>query len=248
MPAAAAGLGMGIDKQSAADRQPFMRADHLSRAVDGRRLIDDVSFTIDQAEVVAVIGSSGSGKTSLLRLLNRLDEPTGGTVFLDGHDYRTIAPAELRRRLGMLLQQPFLFPGSVAENLAFGPASRGSELLPADLDRLLQRVGLKGYADRDVRRLSGGEAQRVSLARTLANAPDVLLLDEPTSALDEASRQDVEQLICEIIAERHLACLIVTHDHDQAARFAERALRLEDGRIVSSGPISEISHAGKDTR
>ncbi len=239
---------MGIERANTANPQPILRAERLSRSVDGRQLIDDVSFTIERAEVVAVIGSSGAGKTSLLRLLNRLDEPTGGSVFLDGRDYRSIAPAELRRRLGMLLQQPFLFPGSVAENLAFGPTSRGAELSAADLDRLLERVGLGGYAGRDVRRLSGGEAQRVSLARTLANAPDILLLDEPTSALDVASRRDVEQLICEIIAERHLACLIVTHDREQAARFAERALLLVDGRVVSSGPISEISHAGQNPR
>lgn len=236
---------MAIDNSdNAAAPPPILRAERLSRRADGRqKLVDDVSFAIESAEVVAVIGSSGSGKTSLLRLLNRLDEPTGGTVFLEGRDYRSIAPAELRRRLGMLLQQPFLFPGTVADNLAFGPSARGAELSTAELDRLLERVGLSGYAGRDVRRLSGGEAQRVSLARTLANRPDILLLDEPTTALDEASRRGVEELIRDVIAERKLTCLIVTHDHKQAARFADRALILKEGRVISSGPISEIAHA-----
>jgi putative ABC transport system ATP-binding protein len=189
-----------------------LRTEHLTRVVEGRALVDDVGLSIERGEVVAIVGPSGSGKTSLLRLLNRLDEPTGGTVFYEEQDYREIAPRELRRRAGMLLQQPYLFPGTVAANLAYGPAAHGERLPEGVISDLLQRVGLPGYDDRDVSRLSGGEAQRVSLARTLANGPDVLLLDEPTSALDESSQLGVEELICRIIGERDLTCLIVTHD------------------------------------
>ncbi len=217
-----------------------LRAEHLTREVDGRRLVDDVSFSVEVGDVVAIIGPSGSGKSSLLRLLNRLDEPTEGTVFLDGEDYREFRPRELRRRVGMLLQQPFLFPGSVAENLAFGPEAHGRTLSAESTADLLRRVGLPGYGERDVARLSGGEAQRVSLARTLANEPEVILLDEPTSALDEAARLGVEGLICSIINQRGLTCVIVTHDHTQAARMAKRALLLEAGRVVTEGPVSEI--------
>ncbi len=217
-----------------------LRAEHLTREVDGRRLVDDVSFSVEVGDVVAIIGPSGSGKSSLLRLLNRLDEPTEGTVFLDGEDYREFRPRELRRRVGMLLQQPFLFPGSVAENLAFGPEAHGRTLSAESTADLLRRVGLPGYGERDVARLSGGEAQRVSLARTLANEPEVILLDEPTSALDEAARLGVEGLICSIINQRGLTCVIVTHDHTQAARMAKRALLLGAGRVVTEGPVSEI--------
>lgn len=217
-----------------------LRAEHLTREVEGRRLVDDVSFSVEVGDVVAIIGPSGSGKSSLLRLLNRLDEPTEGTVFLDGEDYREFRPRELRRRVGMLLQQPFLFPGSVAENLAFGPEAHGRSLSAESTADLLRRVGLPGYGERDVARLSGGEAQRVSLARTLANEPEVILLDEPTSALDEAARLGVEGLICSIINQRGLTCVIVTHDHTQAARMAKRALLLEAGRVVTEGPVSEI--------
>lgn len=219
----------------------ILRAANLTREVEGKRIVDDVSFTIGSGDVVAIIGSSGSGKSSLLRLLNRLDEPTHGTVFVEGTDYREIAPRALRRRVGMLLQQPYLFPGSVAANLAYGPEARGRTLSSDRGAELLERVGLAGYGERAVARLSGGEAQRVSLARTLANEPEVLLLDEPTSALDEAARLGVEELICNIIQQRNLTCIIVTHDHAQAARMARRSLRLEEGRIVAEGPISEIA-------
>ncbi len=212
--------------------EPILRTEHLVRVAEGRVLVDDVSLDVQRGDVVAVTGPSGAGKSSLLRLLNRLDEPTGGTVYLEGRDYREIPPAELRRSLGMLLQQPFLFPGTVAENLAFGPSAHGGTLDPDSIAELLEQVGLPDYALRDVRRLSGGEAQRVSLARTLANRPEVLLLDEPTSALDEAAQLGVERLICGIIEGRGLTCLVVTHDRDQAARMTQRTIVMESGRLV----------------
>ena len=224
-------------------RGAVLRAEHLTRVVDGRALVDDVTLSIERGEVVAIVGVSGSGKTSLLRLLNRLDEPTGGTVFYEEQDYREIPPRELRRRAGMLLQQPYLFPGTVSANLAYGPAAHGESLPENVISDLLRRVGLPDYGDRNVSRLSGGEAQRVSLARTLANGPDVLLLDEPTSALDESSRLGVEELICRIVREHHLTCLIVTHDRAQAVRMAGRAVVLEAGRVVDSVPTSEMEHA-----
>ncbi len=212
--------------------EPVLRADDLTRRVEGRTLVDRVSLEVDAGEVVAITGPSGAGKSSLLRLLNRLDEPTSGTVYLDGRDYREIPPRELRRRVGMLLQQPYLFPGSVADNLRFGPAAHGERLSQQTIATLLERVGLSGYAERGVSRLSGGEAQRVSLARTLANRPEIMLLDEPTSALDEAARLGVEGLICSIMGAQRLTCVIVTHDRAQAARMAGRTIVMEAGRIV----------------
>jgi ABC-type methionine transport system ATPase subunit len=218
-------------------------ARQLCRAVGEKRLVDDVSVEIAPGEVLAVVGPSGAGKSSFLRLLNRLDEPTGGTVLVDGADYRAIAPRDLRRRVGMVMQTAYLFPGSVSANIAFGPRQRGESPSAEQIEALLARVGLPGFAARDVGALSGGEAQRVSLARTLANAPEALLLDEPTSALDEASARGIEELILGIIRERAMTCVIVTHNKPQAQRIAARAMLMESGRLVTVGPTREVLNA-----
>jgi putative ABC transport system ATP-binding protein len=205
---------------------------NLSRAVEEKILVDDISVQVRKGEVLAVVGPSGAGKSSFLRLLNRLDEPTGGTVLFYGRDYRELAPTELRRRVGMLMQMAYLFPGTVRSNVAFGPLQRHEAMAPEQIAALLERIGLGGYEDRDVSTLSGGEAQRISLARTLANSPEVLLLDEPTSALDEISARGIEDLVLSIIRERQMTCVIVTHDMQQAARIADRKMHLEAGKLV----------------
>jgi putative ABC transport system ATP-binding protein len=149
----------------------------------------------------------------------------------------------LRRRVGMVMQSANLFPGTVAANVAFGPLQRGRTLLPGQIEPLLERVGLGGYQQRDVSNLSGCEAQRVSLARAMANAPETLLLDEPTSALDETSARRTEDLVLDIIRERRMTCLIVTHDTAQAYRIADRTMILEAGRLVAVGPTKEVLSA-----
>jgi putative ABC transport system ATP-binding protein len=128
-------------------------------------LVDDVTITAERGEVIAIIGPSGAGKSSLLRLLNRLDEPSGGEVFLDGQDYRLIPPRELRRRVGMLMQLPYLFAGTVNDNIRYGPNQQGIQMKPDQIEDLLARVGLSNFGERNVGQLSGGEAQRVALAR-----------------------------------------------------------------------------------
>jgi putative ABC transport system ATP-binding protein len=142
----------------------------------------------------------------------------------------------------MVMQMAYLFPGTVAANIAFGPWQRGERLAAEQIDALLERVGLLGYGERDVSNLSGGEAQRVSVARTLANAPEVLLLDEPTSALDDVSARGIEELLLGIIRERRMTCVIVTHNTVQAHRIADRTMILEAGKLVAIGPTKEVLH------
>lgn len=220
-----------------------LEAQGLSRAVADRVLLSDVNVTILPGEVLAVIGPSGSGKSTFLRLINRLDEPTGGTVLLNGQDYREISPRDLRRRVGMVMQTAYLFPGTVAVNVAFGPSQRGERLDRRQIAALLDRVGLSGYEERDVAHLSGGEAQRVSIARTLANAPQAVLLDEPTSALDESSARAVEELLTSIVQERGMTCIVVTHNRLQAERLAVRTMVLEAGKLAAIGPTEEMLRA-----
>ena len=234
---------MDQDHPNREDAAPILQTVNLSRVVGNKKIVDNISLEVSQGAFMAIVGTSGAGKSSFLRLLNRLDEPTSGTVYLQGVDYRTIQPRKLRERVGMVMQAPYLFPGSVADNIRFGPLQRGEELPVERIEMLLERVGLGGYEDRDTHYLSGGEAQRVSLARTLANSPDVLLLDEPTSALDEAAERGVEELLLQIINAEELTCLIVTHDMAQAARLARQAALIEQGRLVRVGAVEEIIHA-----
>jgi putative ABC transport system ATP-binding protein len=218
----------------------MLATENLSRAIGDKMLVRDVSIQVQPGEVLAIVGPSGAGKSSFLRLLNRLDEPTGGAVLLNGRDYRELAPRELRRRIGMVMQSAFLFPGTVATNVAFGPLQKGETLAPEQIASLLERVGLPDYQQRDVGNLSGGEAQRVSLARTLANVPEALLLDEPTSALDDSSARAIEELLLGIIRERTMTCVIVTHNTAQARRIADRTMVMEAGRLIAIGPTEEM--------
>jgi putative ABC transport system ATP-binding protein len=217
-----------------------LETQHLSRTVLDKTLVNDISVLMRPGEILAVVGPSGAGKSSFLRLLNRLDEPTSGTVRLNGEDYRGLPAQELRRRVGMVMQSAYLFPGTVATNVAFGPLQRGESLSSEQIAVLLERVDLPGYRERDVSNLSGGEAQRVSLARTLANTPVALLLDEPTSALDETSSRAIEELLLDIVRERQMICAMVTHNTDQALRIADRAMIIENGKLVSIGPTKEV--------
>ena len=219
---------------------PLLATRHLTRTVDGTTLVDDVSLEVRAEEVFVVFGPSGSGKTSLLRLLNRLDEPTGGTVRLDGTDYREIAPGTLRRRVGWVPQAPTLTGGTVAENVAWGPTLRDEPVDEDRLHELLDRLGLSGFAERAADRLSGGEAQRVAIARTLFNDPDILLLDEPASSLDAAAADRVEALLHDVMTDLSLTAVLVTHDAERARRLGTRGAHLEEGSVTATGPIEGI--------
>lgn len=230
---------MNLDNLPQADA-PILRVEGLTRVVEGKRLVDRITMEINCCDVVAIVGPSGSGKSSFLRLLNRLDEPDEGTVYLEGRDYRSIPPRQLRQQIGMVLQHPYLFPGTAADNIRFGPAQRGETVSDEHIEQLLEQVGLQGYAEREVSTLSGGEAQRVSVARTLANSPKILLLDEPTSSLDQAAELEVERLLVKIFREQSQTCLIITHDPQQAGRMATRVMQIEAGRLVKFGSVAEV--------
>jgi putative ABC transport system ATP-binding protein len=185
----------------------------------GRPVLRTLSLTIGAGSTV-VLGPSGSGKSTLLRLLNRLADPDEGTIRFEGEDVRSVDPLALRRRAVLVPQLPAPVPGSVADNVAYGPTLIGTEV---DVRRPLELAGLDGsFADREASRLSVGEQQRVMLARALALEPDVLLLDEPTAALDERAKEDVERTLAELPC----SMVVVTHDRGQADRLASRVVEL----------------------
>ena len=222
------------------DASPILAAVRLTRHVGGRPIVDGVNFDVAEGDIFVVFGPSGSGKSTVLRLLNRLEEPTAGTVFLEGTDYRTLSPRVLRRRIGLVPQQPTLKDGTVAENVAWGPRLRDAPVDRSRMEELLERLGLDGYADRNVNGLSGGEAQRVAIARTLFNDPDIVLLDEPTSSLDAAAGERVESLLADTMEAYSITAVLVTHDREQARRLGTRGIRLEEGRVVRQGLIEEV--------
>jgi putative ABC transport system ATP-binding protein len=226
---------------------PLLRAEKLRRQGGEKMIVREASLALRSGEVVAITGPSGAGKSSVLRLLNRLDAPTAGRVLLEGADTSEMDVHELRQRVGMVMQSANLFLGTVAENVHYGPGLRGERMSDGEVEELLATVGLRGYGERDVARLSGGEAQRVSLARTLANRPQVLLLDEPTSALDHAAKLVVEEALRAAMAQMEGACLIVTHDAAQAARLAQRTLVMREGILrddAASGTDAAASGGG----
>jgi putative ABC transport system ATP-binding protein len=195
----------------------------------GRRALNGCTVTIGRGST-ALVGPSGAGKSSLLRLLNRLDVPTSGTVRFSGTDVSKIDPRVLRRKVGMVFQRPTPFPGSVADNLRAAHPDASDELVV----RRLAAVGLAAeLVDVQARDLSGGEQQRVCLARTLVTDPQVLLLDEPTSALDAEAARDVERAVAALVDDG-LHAVWVSHDEAQVERVATQVVRLEGGRVVRS--------------
>jgi UDP-glucose/iron transport system ATP-binding protein len=196
----------------------------------GRLVLDAVSARIPAAGITVVSGPSGAGKTTLLRLCNRLDIPDAGRVWYRGQPLGELDPLMLRRRVGMVFQRPTPFPGSVADNLAVAHPGASTEELSAALTRVALDPGLLGQ---DARTLSGGELQRMCLARTLVTQPETLLLDEPTSALDAPPRQVFETTARDLAA-AGITLIWVTHDDAQARRVADRVYQLRDGQLTAA--------------
>lgn len=208
---------------------PLFAFDDVGLEVDGAVILDAITVELPADGVVVVAGASGSGKSSLLRLCNRLVAPSTGTVRFRGDDVAALDVRRLRRRVGMVFQRPTPFPGTVHENLRVAEPSLDEDGAIA----LLASVGLPAeFVERDALTLSGGEAQRMCTARTLATRPEVVLMDEPTSALDEDNARGVEDLARSLVG-AGVSIVWVTHDRAQIDRIADVVIRLDGGRIVS---------------
>ena len=237
-----------------------MRTDGLTIAYGSKVAVNNVTLPVHQGEVLALIGPSGCGKTTLLRSLNRLVELTpgagrGGRIALDGEDVDAIEVTALRRRISMVFQQPNPFPMSIFDNVAYALREQGSKRvmrseLMAPVRSALERAGLWDEVgddlDRPALRMSGGQQQRLCIARALAANPEVLLLDEPCSALDPRSTAIIEDLILQLREE--LAVVIVTHNLQQAYRIADRVAFMYLGELVEYGLASDVFERPEHTR
>lgn len=215
-----------------------IRFDRVSLTFPGadRPAVDSCSGNVRSGELVAILGPSGCGKTTLLKMVNRLYEPTSGTVYLDETDIRQLPPAQLRRRIGYVLQKAGLFPHmNVAENIAVVPRLLGwsRSRIRARVDELLLLVELApgDYRDRYPSQLSGGEQQRVGIARALAGEPQAILMDEPFSALDAITRAGLQAEILRLQQQLHKTILFVSHDVEEALRLGDQFEELLRGAV-----------------
>ena len=219
-------------------KDPLFQVDRLSLVYPGSRrqaavhVLKDVSVEVERGGALTLVGPSGSGKSTLLRCLNRLEEPTAGTVSFDGHDIRSLDPRELRRRAALVMQTPVLFEGAVRENLRVRTSDTEGDFADPRLQDVLAEVGLDpDLLDRDAATLSGGEKQRVTIARALLRDPQALLLDEPTSAVDPPNVALVVETVSRLRATRRLSIVAVTHQPELVRQLGGCLLYLVDGRM-----------------
>jgi osmoprotectant transport system ATP-binding protein len=214
-------------------------------AIHGRALLENVSFNVESGETVVLLGRSGSGKTTTLKLINRLLEPTSGEVLVEGKKTTEWDPIRLRRRIGYVIQEIGLFPHfTVARNVALVPSleSWPAEKVAARVNEMLSLVGLDPvrFAARLPRELSGGQRQRVGVARALAAEPSILLLDEPFGALDPVTRSEIQKEFRELRKRLGKTMVFVTHDVREAYILGDRIGLMKDGRMIALVPASEF--------
>ena len=211
---------------------------------DGTVAVRGVSVGVEPGSVLSLLGASGSGKSTLLRGIAGLEDVTSGQILLDGENIAGV-PVH-RRNIGMVFQDGQLFPHrNVGRNISYGLEMAG---VPKDqrkeqIDKMLSLVDLDGYAERPIRSLSGGQAQRVALARTLAPEPKVVLLDEPFSALDRGLRATLAPQVRDILARTNTTAVHVTHDHTEARAIATHVAILDHGKLIAHGTWDEIDAA-----
>ena len=241
MATTASGALAGAPKNDMLGAEGYLRIETVRKEFDGFVAVDDVSLSIRQGEIFALLGASGCGKSTLLRCLAGFEKPTRGRIVLDGQDITALPPYE--RPINMMFQSYALFPHmSVEQNVAFGLRQDG--LAKADVARkvaeMLSLVQMEKFARRKPHQLSGGQQQRVALARSLAKGPKLLLLDEPMGALDKKLRSQMQLELVNIVERLGVTCVMVTHDQEEAMTMAHRIAVMDAGWIRQVGSPDEI--------
>ena len=221
---------------------------HVALRYTEKNVLRDVTLRIEDGEFMVLVGPSGSGKTTMLKMVNRLLEPTDGNIYMDGKRIKDYDERELRLSIGYVLQAIALFPNlTVAENIALVPEMKGwsHDKIRRRTEEFLAKVGLPAsdYADRLPSELSGGEQQRVGIVRAMIGQPKILLMDEPFSALDAISRKQLQVLTKELHREFGTTIIFVTHDTDEALKLADHIAVLQNGEIHQVADSATILHA-----
>jgi ABC-type Fe3+/spermidine/putrescine transport system ATPase subunit len=220
----------------------MLEIENIHKSYDHQPLLSGISFTVAAGETVCLLGPSGSGKSTLLRIIAGLETPEMGRVLWNGADLASLPPH--RRNFGLFFQDYALFPHlNVEENVAFGlrMQSLPEEQIYLRVTEVLKKVGLEGFGKRRIPELSGGEQQRVALARMLAPRPHLLMFDEPLGALDRVLKDDLLDELRRLLHESGVPAIYVTHDQAEAFAIADRILLLHEGRVVQDGAPAEVS-------
>lgn len=213
------------------------------------QVLKNINLQIKKGTSTALVGPTGSGKTVMLRLIDLLEKPSSGTVYFEGTDANESnnPRLDIRRQIGMVFQKPLAFKASVYDNIAYGLKVRGrKENIDGRIKELLELIGLPGYENRNALKLSGGETQRLALARAMITDPRLLLLDEPTANLDPISKKKLEELILKINRESETTIIMTTHDLLQGQKLADRMVILYNGEILQSGTPDQIFRKPKN--
>lgn len=219
--------------------KPAIHFQHVDYRIGDIEILNDITGSFPEGRITTLVGPSGAGKSTLLKLCNGLISPAKGEIFVKDKAIGEYDPVELRRMVGMALQSAPMISGTVYENLNLPLELQGQQLAKEDALELLEDVGLKGdLLDRKVKELSGGQRQKVSIARTLVNKPEILLMDEITSSLDRASKLEVEELISKINRKYKTTIIWITHNLQQALEIGDYTWVMMDGQVVETGESS----------
>ena len=225
-----------------------IRFDHVDYKIDDTKTLKDINHGFNQGEITTLVGPSGAGKTTLIRLCNGLISPTKGRIYIHDQPIDEYNPVDLRKKVGMVMQGVTMLKGTVRENLAIPLKLQDKTLTDEEASRLLDMVGLPAsFLDKNSNSLSGGQKQRISIARSLVNRPSVLLLDEITSSLDTVSQQEVESLIKRINEEYKTTIVWITHNLRQALNIGDYSWVMMDGEVIETGK-SEFLNQPNDER
>ncbi|PIC99982.1 MULTISPECIES: phosphate ABC transporter ATP-binding protein [unclassified Sporosarcina] len=231
-------------KQNKSLYEPAIHFQHVSFEVGDTKILDSITGSFPTNQITVLVGPSGAGKTTLLKMCNGLLSPTSGDITVQGRAIHEMSPIDLRRKAGMVLQNSPMLAGSVYDNLALPLRLQGKTLSKEKALDILDQVGLEGeYLERDSQNLSGGQQQKVSIARTLMNESKILLMDEITSALDPSSLNEVEDLIRTLHEKHEITVIWITHNLEQAKRMGQYAWIMVDGKLVDAGEISVLDHS-----